>query len=303
MQLALTAASLLLVLAASARPAVANCPGQEFVGVIDFTTRVTGAKSASAIGVNGYYRMKVGMDPGCQLKARLVKLGFGKTFFKKDQLQWGDFRPRTYTVTSLDGEASVLIIDASLASAQGGGLDIAVSLVKFDGDHQSVWPGFWRHLGTSWEKAGLWGGLEWTFADPDGPLASPRSPPCKATVVGSGDGAIPAFECSGLVIATNDLARALYATPALTAGAWDSFKRIARSGTFPTGGYWWDICTESISVNDYGPSAHRLIWVSDKGVDDRAMQPDAASLRTCGVRPAKPERAPKTAPRWQGGID
>lgn len=286
-----------------ANPAAAACPGQQFAGVIDFTTRVTGAKSASAIGVNGYYRMKVTVDAACNLRAELVKLGFNKIFFKREQLQWGVFTPRVYAVPTTGGSAAVMMVDASLSSERGKTLDIAVSLVKFDNGWQdNHGPGFWRHLGASWNDAGMWGALQWQFSTLEQPLASPMKPKCDSVVLGQGEKSIPAFQCDGLIIANNTLSAALYSAPSGAPGAEPSFDRIANTGYFATGGAWWDICVHSESDNpeNPGPMAMRLVWVGNEGIQEGVMDADAASWKRCGARP--PKAARPEAPRWQGGI-
>ena len=282
----------------------ADCPAKAFEGVIDFTTRVTGAKSNSAIGVNGYYRMQVTVDARCGVQVQVVKLGFNKTFFKREQLQWGTFTPRIYGVSSMSGEAMVLAVDASLGSERGRVLDIAVSLVKFDNGWQdTTGPGFWRHLGASWDEAGMWGGLEWAVSAADKPLASPMKPKCDVVVSGQGQGSIPAFQCNGLVIANNNLSTAIYAAATQAPGAEPSFDKIAGAGIFAQGGRWWDVCVHSESDNpgNPGPMASRLVWLNSNGVEHSEMDADAGAWKRCGARKPKPERP--AVPRWQGGIE
>jgi hypothetical protein len=76
-------------LAACPNPAIAA-----LVGDYDFTTVVLGATKPSAIGVNGYYRMRIAEDR-CALTASIAKLGFGKVRFSKEKIQYGAAKART----------------------------------------------------------------------------------------------------------------------------------------------------------------------------------------------------------------
>lgn len=295
-------APILVALFASvtAAPALAACPGESFVGLIDFTTRVTGAKSTKSIGVNGYYRMRVSMGAGCQIRVDLVKLGFNKIMFSKDKLQWGSFGARAYQVPDGNGnDVEALFVDAALRSNSGSELDMAITLldgVSFSGGAA----GFWRHLGKSWEQAGMWGGLQWARSAENGPYAVSNKIACDSLVTTTSALTVAAFDCNGFFVASYDLSRALLAGAAGVEGAY-SFGKIATQGTLTDGGVYWDVCVDNESDSGPGPKAG---WVTgfrySPSSGASSKEPDVASWKRCGLR--APEPTKPATPRWQGGI-
>jgi hypothetical protein len=291
-----------LLAAAPLTTARAECLGQEFAGQLDFTTRVTGAKSNSAIGVNGYYRMRVDVQPNCAITVSLVKLGFNKIMFSADKLQWGNFSARAYAVPGAPGHegATALFVDASLQSAAGRTLDMAVTLVSnLDTTGFGGGGGFWRHLGASWESGGMWGGLVWESSSPNGPYSVTNKPACQSQTLTAGTTTVAAFFCEGLFVANNDLSRAVLALPP-EGDTPAAYYKLAEAGPTQNGGFYFDVCGRPETESSRG----KPTWVDRfgfiPGQPAVALQPSASSAKRCGARL---EPAPPAAPpRWNGGV-
>ncbi len=213
-RLALVLACFGLTMASSSVAFARTCPVDMtgLAGTRDFTTVVAGSKSGGGLGTNGYYRMIVTQD-GCDLKAAIVKLGYGTVRFSKDKLQFGSFPVKAYKVDG-PGDRVAMSIDASLKSENGSRLEIGFTFV---GEM-----GFWRYLGSSWEDVGFWGPLEsapvWFKGDDN--YAAPEQPKCTGSALQiNAKSTAGYFYCRELVVTTPDLRKVLWFHPLEAYGA------------------------------------------------------------------------------------
>lgn len=269
-------------------PAYAVCNStthSRFIGDWDFTTVVLGATKSSAIGVNGYYRMRIRAN-GCELEAMVAKLGFSNTTFSREKIQFGAASVRAYSVPDpMEGDDSpVLLVDAELASVAGSSLNVGFT---FAGEE-----GFWRYLGSSWASAGMWGALQTNkIESAEVPFSAPKKLSCRSYRFGGDSPTAVAFNCAGLLVATPGLDRLTWhhSKTNEVGRAW--FDNVAATGQDDGG--WVDYCSgarEGMEVESYVTR----IYVGDAHV--RGGQPSASSAKKCGVRPAASPN------RWNGGV-
>lgn len=147
--------------------------GSEVFGSVwRFDTVVLRARKSGAIGVNGYYEVRLhadgSPDPHGSATVELVKTGYGKIHFDQDQLQ-SSREPVTTTGCKYvpgrdcssawrnhDGGTRVTLARTTLRRSDGTSpLHMTVHLY-FRGD--SLY-GYWYYTGPSWESAGFVGVL------------------------------------------------------------------------------------------------------------------------------------------------
>lgn len=283
----------------AAGTAHADCPGRDgaaFAGIYDFTTVVLGAKRPGAIGVNGYYRMIVQPD-GCALNVGIVKVGFTGTMFPLEKLQYGNFKGTVYSVPSgWQGPRTALLVDAELQSEAGSSLSVGFTFI--DGFAGS---GMWRYLGSSWDSAGMWGGLtRQSITDPKGPYQAPLKLRCDGKLLKTNDTVGTAIACPDLIVANARLDRVLHLVPSGGENLGDTFTKIAAVGSAGAMAF-VDYCTEySVDHETEANGTKNSFRLLVDGTTAIEGKPDAASLRKCGVRaaPPKPQKD-----RWGGKVE
>ena len=280
------AASLLVLAAPAAHATCRDGRVDALTGVYDFTTVVLGAKKTSAIGVNGYYRMRV-TAKGCELQAEIAKLGFTNVMFPRERIQYGKFAARTYDVPddTSDGPTLALFVDATLAADKGSTLSVGFTFVEGNG--------FWRYVGDSWQEAGMWGALSVVRVGRiDAPFAASKRLRCSSERIGAGTALGVAFDCGDLIVARPTLDLALFRLGRDGVFPY-GFRKIAASGA--DGGGWVDYCYWARGDGggeELGAGRFRLA-----GGNTALSGAAAASVRKCGGRAAAP-----AAPRWEGGV-